>query len=211
MHDVSGGAGQGWNLCLAASCRCCLLSCFGRLAVAEYASGSVRAFVLLQLCCCSHTCCSSAAAVPAFCCSGLAAAQPPCCCTQLPPLPSVAALVAAEACCCYRCVCRYLLLCAPGSKVQQCVDQPPIRQLKPPMQYYSAVQRLCNGTSTATGTGDAAAGSGAVANASLELDLNSEDAAAVAAACRTCSAMSDDPTKVVVQATQANCPDPLGE
>lgn len=112
-------------------------------------------------------------------------------------------------CCCDGWMCRYLLLCAPGSKVQQCEQQAPIRQLKPPMQYYSAVQKLCNGTSGAAG--DAAATNGAVANASLELELGSEEAAAVAAACKTCSAMSDDPAKVVVQATQANCPDPLGE
>ena len=75
------------------------------------------------------------------------------------------------------------------------------------MQYYSAVQRLCNASTTAA----AAAGAGAVANASLELELGGEDAAAVEAACRACSALSGSPDKVVVQATQANCPDPLGE
>lgn len=125
------------------------------------------------------------------------------------PLALFVAAACNPRCCHTHHDCRYLLLCAPGSQVAQCAEQPPLRQLKPPMQYYSAVQRLCNGTSG--GGGDAAATSGAVANASLELELSSEDAAAVAAACRTCSAMSDDPSKVVVQATQANCPDPLGE
>lgn len=95
--------------------------------------------------------------------------------------------------------------------MQQCTKDAPLRELKPPMQYYSAVQRLCNASTTAAAAGAGAGAGGAVANASLELELGGEEAAAVAEACRTCSALSGSPDKVVVQATQANCPDPLGE
>lgn len=132
---------------------------------------------------------------------------------------------------------RYLLLCAPGSVVQQCVDQPPLRELRPPMQYYSAVQQLCNATSAAAAApaaGDAAAAPGGdrvgaaggdrVGVAATVGTIADRTAAPLAsasveggatpgqqAACAACSAMSASPDKVVVQALQANCPNPLGE
>ena len=83
--------------------------------------------------------------------------------------------------------CRYLLLCAPQSVVAQCAAQPQIRELRPAMQYHTAVQQMCQPT-----------GAAAVA-------------APVLPQCSECSATSIDPDKVTVQALEANCPDPLGE
>lgn len=103
--------------------------------------------------------------------------------------------------------CRYFLLCAPQSAVQQCLDQPPIRSLRPAVQFFTEVLKLCNGTRAAMPGGSSARG--AVTNASLDgADLALD--ADLEAACRNCSAVSADPDKVVVQATEANCPDPLG-
>lgn len=80
------------------------------------------------------------------------------------------------------------------------------------MQYYTAVQQLCNGTAMAGAAGDrvgmTSVGSVLVGGARSG---SAADEAAAAQACRQCSAMSFDPDKVTVQATQGNCPDPLGE
>lgn len=77
----------------------------------------------------------------------------------------------------------YLTLCAPQSVVKQCTTSPRISALHSATSYYQDVQAMC-------APGAAAAG---------------------AVACARCSSQSLSSDKVVVQALQANCPDPLGE
>lgn len=107
--------------------------------------------------------------------------------------------------------CSYVLLCAPQSVVAQCKQQPALDSLRPSMQLFTAVRKLCGvGAPNAQAPPAAGPRGGRVGVAAQDLPPGPA-ATGDGNACSRCSSQSFDPNQVTVQAVQGNCPDPLGE